>query len=96
MTAATWILVGVILGGSVGFVAGCILGIIAAGRGPCEHCRQWQTLVDEQDDELRGKDAELANADQAIEDAHRDRDLAWQAGIVQGQLLQADREAEGL
>jgi hypothetical protein len=71
MTAATWVLVGVILGLSVGFVAGVIGGILAGGRGPCAECQHWQALVDEQDDELRAKDAELAKADTTIDVLNR-------------------------
>jgi hypothetical protein len=96
MNAATWVLVGVIAGGSVGFVAGCILGIIAGGRGPCAQCQQWQALVDEQDDELRGKDGELAKADATIAQLNQNIGVVYDAGVVAGQTFQADRQENGL
>jgi hypothetical protein len=92
MTAATWVLVGVILGGSVAFVAGVIGGIIAGGRGPCAQCRQWQALVDEQDDEARKLEIELAKADRTIADLHDSIPNVFLAG----QVFQAERKDAGL
>jgi hypothetical protein len=82
MNAATWVLVGVILGGSVAFVAGVIGGILAGGRGPCAECQHWQALVDEQDDELRAKDAELAKADAANMRLVEERNAAYDSGFL--------------
>ena len=42
------------------------------------------------------KDAELAKADAASESYDRHIALAFDAGIMDGQILQAEREAEGL
>jgi hypothetical protein len=88
---AMWIIVGCLATVGVymlGWTRGRTHGIAEAG--------QWEALADEQDDELRAKDAELARADATIDMLRRNDDVAWQAGIVQGQLLQAEREEHGL
>jgi hypothetical protein len=87
---AMWIIVGCLATVGVymlGWTRGRTHGIAEAG--------QWEALCDEQDAELRAKDAELARADATI-DMLRRIDVAWQAGIVQGQILRADREEHGL
>ena len=97
MNAAPWVLVGVLAGGSVAFFLGAFLGVVTARqRGPCDHCEQWQALVDEVEDELWKTQAELAKADAALADLNRQIGVVWDAGVYAGQTFQADRQENGL
>lgn len=56
----------------------------------------WEAYADAQDDELRAKDAELAKADATIARLNEQISAVFEAGLVEGQVLQADREGNGL
>ena len=83
---AVWV-VGIWCGLSAVFLLGWICRGVSIG--PCDKCREWKTPGDELGDELVDVRAELAKAEDDLQ-------LAWQAGIMAGQVLQAEREAEGL
>jgi len=96
MNAATWVLVGVIAIVAIymtGWVKGRTHGIaeghaIAASQWRAlagrlaRESQQWQALVDEQDDELRDKDAKLTKADAANMRLVTERNVAYDAGFI--------------
>lgn len=83
---ALWV-VGIWFGLAALFLLVCVCRY--ALSQPCIECRRWQAMVDE-------LEAEIRTADRTIGSLHRNIDVAFDAGIVQGQLLQAEREENGL
>lgn len=91
MTAAGW--AGALLvGGWVGCAAGYFLG---HGLGRRNGAAELEQLVEELDNELTATRAQLVEA-AAIDGLNRNIETAFGAGIMHGQVLQAEREANDL
>ena len=71
-----------IIGGCLAAIAVYMRGWTRGRRHGIAEAGAWEALADKLDDGLREAEENLT--------------LAWQAGIVQGQILQADREDHGL
>jgi hypothetical protein len=71
-----------VIGALVAAVAIYMRGWTRGRRHGIAEAGAWEALADQLDDGLR--------------EAEENLNLAWQAGIVQGQILQADREDHGL
>jgi hypothetical protein len=81
VNATRKVLVGVLVGGSIGFFAGCVLGVGAGRRAPCAECRQWKAQCDDYE-------AEIAKADRTIADLLDQIPTVFMAG----QVFQAERK----
>jgi enoyl-[acyl-carrier-protein] reductase (NADH) len=107
MTAATWVLVGIILGGSVAFFIGWIIRSAIADARAADSTRRWREQLKELTDEWRtlfielgidhGKELaevtdQLAKADHALADLHDQIPIVFFAG----QVFQAERKDAGL
>jgi hypothetical protein len=84
---------GLWVGGLVAYIVGHAFGV---HRGRRQARKEWQALCDELEGENDILQVELTKALATVQDLNHNIGTAFDAGIVQGQILQAERQENGL